>query len=580
MEYTTTTTILELVVLAAWTCLCRTPSHHKNTLHAQFFPTHEALDTIAKAASIVFAPGLFEVLTSVTPPTIQFFKSLPRTHRDGKHWGIYLLVFEHTHHQPKVYIGSGTSTSGGVGARLKQYDDGFLLPRYVEATLHEGYHITHKGLLCWTPTPSATQVPINRLLFFALEATLAFMFWTMRQRTGYHGLTDLCLWDHDTLEYIGLCSHSALYEGILGDFDLTPEELETQAAEREKKRIALKAENATNHHYKQMVENYDEYITDANDRVYRSRANNPGRDATHQARRIKDALQTGTFHCTICNITFGTKQRLHGHEQTAKHRRKLSEVESLYKCILCNLGFHNKSNLTRHNKTERHRRAVEAASSGDTRTTSAGSSTSSIIHINTAVASRVSMLDSHGFAPHHDQASPASMLASHDFVTHHDKTPSSASVITSGSVPHHDMVASPTSVVTGSDPHHNKTASSASAVTSGSVLHHDKAASSASVVGSHGFVPHHEMAASPTSVVTGFVQYHEMAASPASVVISHGSVAHHEMAAPPTSVVTGFVPHHEMAASPASAKPTPRAPARRPKALHHKQTRLDHWFTH
>jgi hypothetical protein len=66
-----------LLVLAVWACLTDTPFNQKNTLFARFFPSLEDLENIASAASIVFARCLFEVLMATTPPTIQFFKSLP-----------------------------------------------------------------------------------------------------------------------------------------------------------------------------------------------------------------------------------------------------------------------------------------------------------------------------------------------------------------------------------------------------------------------------------------------------------------------------------------------------------------------
>jgi hypothetical protein len=67
-------------------------------------------------------------------------------------------------------------------------------------------------------------------------------------------------------------------EAILGDFDRSAEQLESQAIEKEQRRLVLKVENATNYHYKQREENYDEYIGRAGTRVDRSRVNNPGRD--------------------------------------------------------------------------------------------------------------------------------------------------------------------------------------------------------------------------------------------------------------------------------------------------------------
>lgn len=285
--------LFQLVLLITWTCLSDTPFNQKNTLFAQFFTSQAALEEVASTASIVFCPDLFEVLQAVTPPTIQFFKSLP-TDTSSYRWGIYAIVLEKPSCQSRVYIGSGTNTSGGVCARLKQYDDGLLLPRYTESSLNEGFTIIHKGLLCWIPKPTAAKRPVNRLLFFALEATFTYIFWAMKAFTRDYGMAYICLWDHNTLEYNGCCSHCALNEAIIGDFHLSAEELETQAIEKEQKRLAMKAENAMNHHYKQMATNYDEYIGEAGTRVARSRANNPGRDRVLQANRIEKAEATKT----------------------------------------------------------------------------------------------------------------------------------------------------------------------------------------------------------------------------------------------------------------------------------------------
>lgn len=238
-----------------------------------------------------------------------------------------------------------------------------MLPYYIEKALDEGYTIVHKGLLCWIPIPTAALLPVTRLLFVALEAAFAYMFWTMRERTRNHDMSHICLWDRTTLEYDGLCSHCSLNEGILGDFDLSPEQLEAQAIDKEQKRLELKAENATNYHYKQMEENYDEYIGKSSVRVARSRANNPGRDRQRQADRVEKARREKSFHCGRCNLTFRTRQILEKHEKSAKHRRKETEADNPFKCLPCNLGFHNQSNLTRHNQSETHRRNLEAAQS-------------------------------------------------------------------------------------------------------------------------------------------------------------------------------------------------------------------------
>lgn len=221
----------------------------------------------------------------------------------------------------------------------------------------------HKGLICWIPIPTAASVPIRRLLIKAMEAAFAYMFWAMNARLSDHCMAHICLWDEDTLEYDGLCSHSCLNERIIGDFNSTPEALEADALEREKKRLILKNQNNSNYHYKQMETNYDEYIGQSNLRVARSRAKNPGRDRKHQAERVKTALGNKSFHCELCNITFGTKQRLQKHEKSPKHKRKSQRADNPFICDICDLGSHNQSNLTRHNSTDRHQKKAAAAGS-------------------------------------------------------------------------------------------------------------------------------------------------------------------------------------------------------------------------
>ena len=88
------------------------------------------LKQLLSATSFVFAPGLLDVLQSSTLPAITFFKSLPTDHK--KVWGVYLLVLEKRDPRSKIYIGSGTSVTGGVSSRLCQYDKQQLLLRDVK----------------------------------------------------------------------------------------------------------------------------------------------------------------------------------------------------------------------------------------------------------------------------------------------------------------------------------------------------------------------------------------------------------------------------------------------------------------
>lgn len=231
-------TMLENLVPLVWNCLSQPV--HKNGLYKQLFFDKVVLSDVASAASLCFAPDLLETIQAREPPEVNFFKTLPSDAR--KRWGVYALVLEKTGCDSLVYIGSGTEARRGVLMRWHHYDkpDTYehILPNYVRDALKEGYTVTHKGLLVWTSLPPAEHVPIRRLLFVAIETTLSFLFWTMHSTSKDYGIGSCCLWPRDSFSYLGLCSHNALLEMVLGDFDLSAEQLEALAADiREKNRL-------------------------------------------------------------------------------------------------------------------------------------------------------------------------------------------------------------------------------------------------------------------------------------------------------------------------------------------------------
>ena len=190
---------------------------------------------------MVCCPGLFGILQAPTAPTLSLLKSLPTDYH--KRWAIYLLVLEKPSCSPRVYIASGTDKAYGVQSRMHHYTNCTTLSRYVAAALNEGYTITHKGLLLWAPIPSAGGVLILRAMFLLLEAALAFVFWAAKSKTqrGF-GLRSLCPWNVDELPYTGLCSHNPLLEAMLGDFALSPEELEDLEKARKVNQAAYHAD--------------------------------------------------------------------------------------------------------------------------------------------------------------------------------------------------------------------------------------------------------------------------------------------------------------------------------------------------
>ena len=357
------TTTFEAILDITCKVLDDTPLKAKNTLFNRFFTSQEVLKSRASISSLKFCPGLLDVVESSTSPPIEFFKSLPVPEDLSSVWGIYILVLEKPGRRPKVYCGSATSSNSGLLTRFNQYVTQSYLPTCVEDAFEKDYTITHKGLLCWVPKPTAGVVPITRLLFIALEGMFSYLFWTMRALKGTYGMSHICPWDRFMLEYDGLCTHCALYETPRGDFDLTPEQLEAQAVEKEQKRILLKAENATNWHHKKMETDYDEYMGNAIARKMKSRANNPELDRIAERKRIAKQVADEVHKCTLCNKSYTTANWLKKHYKSAKHIRKVDEHKNPYRCLYCNLGYHNKSNLNRHFKALKHIAAVAEAGS-------------------------------------------------------------------------------------------------------------------------------------------------------------------------------------------------------------------------
>ncbi|KAM0281006.1 hypothetical protein ACHAQH_003735 [Verticillium albo-atrum] len=183
--------------------------------------------TASEAAPLQYiAPFTGDVLQSPSPPTLDFFRSLPQPPADEKVWGLYAILMEKPSHQAKLYVGSGTNAENGVAARFRNYELLHTLPRYVQLDLDKGYTISHKGLLAWAPIPAFELIPKARVRFVAVEAVLAYVFFA-----GYES------------KFEGLWSHTALLERPQGLHGMTEEQLIAYNIER-KARVKVKMAEA------------------------------------------------------------------------------------------------------------------------------------------------------------------------------------------------------------------------------------------------------------------------------------------------------------------------------------------------
>jgi hypothetical protein len=164
--------------------------------------------------------------------------------------------------------------------------------------------------------------PAIRVLFIALEAALSYFFWAMRTVNKDYGMSSICLWDLTALEYDGCCTHCCLNETITGDFTLSAEQLEAQAAQRrENTRTSNKASE----------------------------------------RRIR---KSKTYHWTLCKVSKVSQYRLEEHDKTPSHLRKaadLTDPNKPFKCTFCSEAFKIIGHLNRHNRSAKHLAALSSS---------------------------------------------------------------------------------------------------------------------------------------------------------------------------------------------------------------------------
>lgn len=197
---------------------------------------------ICAESPLEFPPALFGTLQSTSPPTLDFFRSLPSP-PTYKVWGIYVILMEKMGSRPKLYVGSGTGTSG-VQDRLRHYELKHRLPRFVQAAFDEGYAISHKGLICWSPIPSVGLIPKARVRFLAVEATFCHLFFAAVETRLDVLWTSFLPWRREDVKWLPLCSHSPLMERPAGDPSMTPEQLEQYNTERKARARVLMRESS------------------------------------------------------------------------------------------------------------------------------------------------------------------------------------------------------------------------------------------------------------------------------------------------------------------------------------------------
>ncbi|CAA9963584.1 PCK1-phosphoenolpyruvate carboxykinase [Pyrenophora teres f. maculata] len=347
------------------------PSWFINPEFKFLFDYRSSFDSIAACSPFTFAPGLYDVLTADKPPSIDYFRALPPA--DGLLWAVYAVVVDKEDEESLLYVGSGTDATGGVLLRLAHYKPKCdKAPLHVRLALKRGYHIAHRGLLCWTPLPTAGLVPRVRARMLAVEALFAFLFFAV-----FAAITDSLYqhimppWRREESTWGPLCSHSPLNEKIAGDIHLSIEEVELVSAIQKARRVKyVKAHRAA-----RKARDPDAFR--ARDRVTKNAwsARHHKRLAKVSANNRQKARASRRFACDTCDLALQSQHALTLHLSTASHADRVAGVEkpeankynnnlqkarrakteaNLYRCDVCEKSFPNTSSLSRHNEGKRH----------------------------------------------------------------------------------------------------------------------------------------------------------------------------------------------------------------------------------
>jgi Zinc-finger of C2H2 type len=186
----------------------------------------------------------------------------------------------------------------------------------------------------------------------------------MRTVNKDYGMAHICLWDRNTLEYDGCCPHCCLTEQSHGDFELSAEQLEAQAAHKTEKRTTLRAATNSDYHFKQMETNRDEYLARNAIKTAKLRAKNAEKFRKQQRDNAAKHLANSTYYCELCKLSFPKKSELKKHNATCMHLQKADDLANKpHKYLACNVAFDQVGMLNRHFKSARHKKMANLSSS-------------------------------------------------------------------------------------------------------------------------------------------------------------------------------------------------------------------------
>jgi hypothetical protein len=353
------------------------PSWYINSEIKAVFASRSDWDSVVSDAPLQVAPGLASLLSSSKPPSLDFFRGLPKPPA-SKLWAVYALILEHIQLPPILYIGSGTHARDGVQGRHTGYQTGSgVIPKLVEHTLNQGYTLTF-GMLCWTALPPPQLVPRLRARFLALESVFAVVFCAcVKMIMDDAFIPDFFLWPRAGVTWKPACTHLSLSESVRADLTLTEEEL-VAAREHRLKRDAAKTQR---YRKRKRDENEEVFLRNNLEQHKSWSEQNPGRVNEIAASVRKKAKDLERFRCEVCDHNAASQYALDDHLQSQAHldaeKRGLRILKPLsaaaqnkrasraaaianrtYFCAPCQKACTSSTDLQRHISKQKHKDTV------------------------------------------------------------------------------------------------------------------------------------------------------------------------------------------------------------------------------
>jgi hypothetical protein len=314
---------------------------------------------------LAFVPGLSEVLESSTPPSIDWFKSLPAAQPDKlrQKWIVYVHVFELEGRKPRLYIGSATDFLHGGRERLRTYEKKThdSLPRYVRKVYDQGFTKTHSAVLCWSDMPPPGWGARVRQRYLGHEGILQMLFFAAYHNKFEPHWVDSVPWAREDVDWMPLCSHISINEIAKGDFHLPIEVLEEIEAGRLERERGRKARNS----------------------LRSDRRHKAANRARHKA-RVAANKASKRFHCDVCDKSLQSRVALVSHRKSDDHKKQLriatgevftrsagatrsardvaaNRAAKLYHCDICDHTCNLPQHLVSHYKSNKHKRNAALA---------------------------------------------------------------------------------------------------------------------------------------------------------------------------------------------------------------------------